>query len=143
MQQQCLMAALTRRGLMTGRRGRGPAGHLPFLLVCMSVVLLLPGCKRASKVDATADLVSSFEGSPSQADVTKAKAAFDEGRYRDSLLLLHKVASRGNLTEAQKKAMAGIVGRLLQVTQDDPKLAADTQIHKLMEALVLMTLGRT
>ena len=143
MSQQRHRAAWTPWNLVTGRSSRRPAADLLFLEVCMCVMALLAGCKRASKVDATADLVSSFEGSPSQADVTKAKTAFDDGKYKDSLLLLHKVASRGNLTEAQKKAMAGIVGRLLQVTQDDPKLAADTQIHKLMEALVLMTLGRT
>jgi hypothetical protein len=39
--------------------------------------------------------------------------------------------------------MAGIVGRLLQVIQDDPKLAGDTQLHRLMEALVLKTMGET
>ncbi len=122
---------------------RDLARGLLFLLVCLAVIAPLPGCRRAPKVDATADLAASFEGSPAQGDVLKANTAFEEGRYKDSLLLLHKVASRGDLTAPQKKAMAGIVGRLLQVTQEDPKLAGDTQLHRLMEALVLKTMGET
>jgi len=111
------------------------------LLVCWGMAFLLLGCGKDPQADATADLAASFEGSPAQEDVLKANAAFEQGRYRDSLLLLHKVASRGDLTAAQKKAMAGIVGRLLQVVEDDPKLAGDTQLHRLMEMLILKTMG--
>jgi hypothetical protein len=112
-----------------------------FLLACLGMAFLLLGCGKGPQANATADLAASFEGSPAQEDVLKANAAFEQGRYKDSLLLLHKVASRGDLTAAQKKAMAGIVGRLLQVVEDDPKLAGDTQLHRLMELLVLKTMG--
>jgi len=107
------------------------------------MAFLLLGCGKDPQANATADLAASFAGSPAQEDVAKANRAFEEGRYKESLLLLHKVASRGDLTELQKKAMAGIVGRLLQVIQDDPKLAGDTQLHRLMEMLVLKTMGET
>jgi len=107
------------------------------------MALLLLGCGKDPQAKATADLAASFAGSPAQEDIAKANAAFEEGRYKESLLLLHKVASRGDLTEPQKKAMAGIVGRLLQIIQDDPKLSADTQLHHLMELLVLKTMGET
>jgi hypothetical protein len=51
------------------------------------------------------------------------------------------VARRDDLTDRQKTAMAGIVGQLLQIVQDDPELARDTQLHRLMEMLVLRTMG--
>jgi hypothetical protein len=107
------------------------------------MVLLSAGCGKKGNADVTGDLAASFEGSAAKEDVLKANAAFEEGRYKDSLLLLHKVVSRGDLTVPQRKAMAGIVGRLLQVIENDPKLAGDTQLHRLMETLVLKTMGET
>ncbi|MBL7147056.1 MAG: hypothetical protein ISS76_22645, partial [Phycisphaerae bacterium] len=69
--------------------------------------------------------------------------AFKEGRYKESLNLLHKVVGSGALTERQKKAMAGIVGQLLKAVHEDPQLSKDTQIHRLMQMLVVRTMGET
>ncbi|MBM4025059.1 MAG: hypothetical protein FJ280_06565 [Planctomycetes bacterium] len=111
------------------------------IVICLGMGFLLAGCGQDPQANATADLAASFEGSPAREDVLKAKAAFEEGRYKESLLLFHQVVSRGPLTAPQKKAMAGIVGRLLQVIQDDSKLAGDAQLHRLMEMLILKTMG--
>jgi hypothetical protein len=110
-------------------------------VVLLSVVLLLNGCGRDPKADATTELAASFEGSPAKEDVMQANAAFEEGRYKDALQLLHKVVSRGELTERQKKAMAGIVGQVLQAVHNDPELSGDRKLHRLMELLVLRTMG--
>jgi len=114
-----------------------------FLLTYLGMVFLLTSCGKNPEADVTAKLAASFEGSPAKEDVIKANAAFKEGRYKESLVLLHKVAGSADLTERQKKAMAGIVGRLLQVIHEDPKLSEDTQLHRLMELLVLRTMGET
>lgn len=111
------------------------------VVVFLSVVLLLTGCGRDPKADATAELAASFEGSPAKEDVMQANAAFEEGRHKDALQLLHKVVSRGELTERQKKAMAGIVGQVLQAVHNDPELSADPKLHRLMELLILRTMG--
>lgn len=115
------------------------------LLTCLGTVFLLPGCgkKSQSQADATAELAASFEGSPAKEDVIKANTAFMEGRYKESLNLLHKVVSSGALTERQKKAVAGIVGQLLKVVHEDPQLSKDTRIHRLMQLLVVRTMGET
>jgi hypothetical protein len=109
--------------------------------VFLLVMMLLIGCGRDPKADATSELAASFEGSPAKEDVIQANAAFEEGRYKDSLYLLHKVVGRGDLTERQKKAMAGIVGQVLQAVHDDPQLSADPQLHRLMELLIVRTMG--
>jgi len=114
-----------------------------FLLIYLEMLFLLTSCGKDSEADATAELAASFEGSPAKEDVIKANAAFKEGRYKESLVLLHKVVGSVDLTERQKKAMAGIVGRLLQAVHEDPKLSEDTQLHRLMELLVLRTMGET
>ena len=111
------------------------------LLLQTAVVLLLFGCRQDPQAEATNELVASFEGSSAQPDIAAAQTAFAEGRYKESLHLLHKVARRDDLTDRQKTAMAGIVGQLLQIVQDDPELARDTQLHRLMEMLVLRTMG--
>jgi len=111
------------------------------LAVFSLVMMLFIGCGRDPKADATSELAASFEGSPAKEDVIQANAAFEEGRYKDSLYLLHKVVGRGDLTERQKKAMAGIVGQVLQVVHDDPQLSADPQLHRLMELLIIRTMG--
>ncbi|MFZ2146134.1 MAG: hypothetical protein WAV28_02845 [Sedimentisphaerales bacterium] len=130
--------------------GAGQAGlngllRSRFLLlpVHLGMVFLLLGCGKNPEADATAELADSFEGSPAKEDVIKANVAFKEGRYKESLVLLHKVVGSGDLTERQKKAMAGIVGRLLQAVHEDPQLSEDTQLHRLMELLVLRTMGET
>ena len=116
----------------------------PFLLLTyLGMVFLLLGCGKNPEADATAELAASFEGSPAKEDVIKANTAFKEARYKDSLVILHRVVSSGDLTERQKKAIAGIVGRLLQVIHEDPQLSEDTQLHRLMELLVLRTMGET
>jgi len=113
------------------------------LLTCLGTFFLLLSCgkKSQSQADATAELAASFEGSPAQEDVIKANAALMEGRYKESLNLLHKVVGSVVLTERQKKAMAGIVGQLLKVVHEDPQLSKDTRIHRLMELLVRRTMG--
>ena len=115
------------------------------LLTCLAAIFLLLSCskKSPSQADATAELAASFEGSPAKEDVIKANAAFKEGRYKESLNLLHKVVGSGALTERQKKAMAGIVGQLLKAVHEDPQLSKDTQIHRLMQMLVVRTMGET
>lgn len=115
------------------------------LLTCLGTIFLLLSCdkKSQSEADATAELAASFEGSPAKEDVIKANAAFKEGRYKESLNLLHKVVGSGVLTERQKKAMAGIVGQLLKAVHEDPQLSKDTRIHRLMELLVRRTMGET
>ena len=115
------------------------------LLTCLATVFLLLSCgkKSQSQADATAELAASFEGSPAKEDVIKANTAFMEGRYKDSLNLLHKVVSSEALTERQKKAMAGIVGQLLKAVHEDPQLYKDTRIHRLMQLLVVRTMGET
>jgi len=111
------------------------------LLICTLPSLLVLGCGKDPKADATDELAASFEGSAAKDDVLAAETAFGEGRYKDSLVLLHKVASRGDLTDRQKKAMAGIVGQVLQAVHDDPELNADPHLHRLMELLILRTMG--
>jgi hypothetical protein len=115
------------------------------LLICSTTIVLLLGCgkKSPSQADATAELAASFEDSPAKEDVIKANTAFTEGRYKESLNLLHKVVGSGALTERQKKAMAGIVGQLLKAVHEDPQLSKDTQLHRLMQMLVLRTMGET
>jgi len=114
-----------------------------FLLTYLGMVFLLTSCGKNPEADVTAELAASFEGSLAKEDVIKANAAFKEGRYKESLVLLHKVVGSVELTERQKKAMAGIVGRLLQAVHEDPKLSEDTELHRLMELLVLRTMGET
>ena len=114
-----------------------------FLLTYLGMLFLLTSWGKNPEADATAELAASFEGSPAKEDVIKANTAFNEGRYKESLVLLHKVVGSTDLTERQKKAMAGIVGRLLQAVHEDPKLSEDTQLHRLMELLVLRTMGET
>jgi hypothetical protein len=118
---------------------------LPLLLICSTITVLLLSCgkKSPSQADATAELAASFEGSPVKEDVIKANTAFMEGRYKESLNLLHKVVGSGALTERQKKAMAGIVGQLLNAVHEDPQLSKDKQLHHLMQMLVLRTMGET
>lgn len=115
------------------------------LLTCLATVFLLLSCgkKSQSQADATAEMAASFEGSPAKDDVIKANTAFMEGRYKDSLNLLHKVVGSGALTERQKKAVAGIVGQLLKAVHEDPQLSKDTRIHRLMQLLVVRTMGET
>ncbi len=124
-----------------GLADSGLPGCPLLLVVFLSAVALPVGCGRDPKADATTELSASFEGSPAKEDVMQANAAFSEGRYKDSLHLLHKVVSHSDLTERQKKAMAGIVGQVLQAVHDDPKLSADPQLHRLMELLILRTMG--
>lgn len=112
-------------------------------LVALVAILLLPGCGKDPEADATAELAASFEGSPAKADVVKANAAFEERRYKDSLKLLHSVVGRGDLTERQERAIAGLVGQLLQAVHEDPQLSRDTQLHRMMELLVRRTMGET
>lgn len=114
------------------------------LLICLLTVFLLTSCKKPqSKADATAELAASFEGSPAKENVIEANTAFMEGRYKDSLTLLNKVVGSGPLTERQKKAIAGIVGQLLKAVHEDPQLSKDTQIHRMMQMLVVRTMGET
>ena len=137
-------------GLIIGRRvwavtivfgNSGLLNSALSLMVFLSAVLLPVGCGRDPKADATTELAASFEDSPAREDVIKANTAFEQGRYKESLHLLHKVVSRGDLTERQKKAISGLVGQVLQAVHDDPQLSADPQIHRLMELLILRTMG--
>lgn len=126
----------------------GLNGLLKSLLLlgaCMVTVFLLQGCgkKSQSQEDATAELAASFEGSPVLEDVINANTALMEGRYKESLNLLHKVVGSVALTERQKKAIAGIVGQLLKAVHEDPQLSKDTRIHRLMQLLVVRTMGET
>ncbi len=116
--------------------------HLALLFV-PGVALLLFGCGKDPQENAAAELAASFEGSPAKEDVLQASAAFEEGRYKDSLVLLNKVAGYGDLTENQKQAMAAIVGQVLKAVHEDPQLSNDKQIHRLMEVLVRRTMGET
>ncbi|MFC1635871.1 hypothetical protein ACFL5Z_13615 [Planctomycetota bacterium] len=116
-------------------------GHL--LLICLGLLLLCLGCGENPETEATDELAASFEGSPAREDVIKANAAFNEGRYKDSLLLLHKVAGRVDLTERQRAAMGGIVGQLIEAVHEDPQLSQDVQLHRMMELLVRRTMGET
>jgi len=113
------------------------------LLTYLGMVFLLLGCGKNPEADETAELGASFEDSPAKDDVIKANTAFNEGRYKDSLYLLHKVASRRDLTDRQKMAIAGIVGQLLRAVHEDPQLSEDIQLHRMMELLVLRTMGET
>jgi len=126
-----------------GSRLNGMLKSRLFLLTYLGMVFLLISCGKNPEADVTAELAASFEGSPAKEDVIKANAAFKEGRYKESLVLLHKVVGSVDLTERQKKAIAGIVGRLLQAVHEDPQLSKDTQLHRLMELLVLRTMGET
>ena len=122
-----------RRGLLGGR----------LLLTCLGLVFLLLGCGENEQADATDELAASFEGSPAREDVIEANAAFSEGRYKDALVLLHRVAGRADLTERQRAAIGGIVGQLLKAVHEDPQLSNDTQLHRMMELLVRRTMGET
>ena len=129
----------------TSKKTYGQLKNYPLLLICLATILLLLSCgkKSPSQADATAELAASFEGTPAREDVIKANTAFLEGRYKESLNLLHKVVSSGALTENQKKAIAGIVGQLLKAVHEDQQLSKDTQLHLLMQTLVLRTMGET
>ena len=127
----------------TDARLNGRPKKFLLLLSYFVVVFLLLSCDKKSEVDATAELAASFEGSPAKEDVIKANTAFMEGRYKESLNLLHKVVGSGALNERQKKAIAGIVGQLLKAVHEDPQLSKDTQLHRLMQMLVLRTMGET
>jgi hypothetical protein len=120
----------------------GPLGGR-LLLIALGLFLPLLGCGENPEADATNELAASFEGSPAQEDVVKANTAFNEGRYKDALVLLHKVASRADLTERQAAAMAGIVGQLLKAVHEDPQLSQDAQLHRMMELLIRRTMGET
>jgi hypothetical protein len=109
----------------------------------LGLTFILLGCGKNPETQATDELAASFEGSPAKEDIVKANAAYNEGRYKDSLLLLHKVVGSTTLTERQRTAMAGIVGQLLKVVHDDPQLSRDTQLHRMMELLVRRTMGET
>lgn len=113
------------------------------LLTCLGLLFLLLGCGENPEADATDELAASFEGSPAQEDVIEANAAFNDGRYKDALVLLHRVAGRSDLTERQRTAMGGIVGQLLKAVHEDPQLSKDTQLHRMMELLVRRTMGET
>lgn len=112
-------------------------------LIVLLITFLSPGCGKDPEADATAELAASFEGSPAKEDVVKANTAFEERRYKDSLKLIHAAVGRGTLTERQKKAIGSLVGQLLQAVHEDPQLSKDTQLHRMMELLVLRTMGET
>ena len=112
-------------------------------LVVLVMLFIVPGCGKGPEAAATVELAASFEDSPAKEDAIKANAAFDERRYKDSLKLLHAVVGRGDLTERQKRAIAGLLGQLLQAIHEDPQLSKDTQLHRMMELLVLRTMGET
>lgn len=120
--------------------GHGRVGGL-FVRVFLSLVVLGMGCRKDPQTGATEELTTSFDGSPAQETVMAAKAAFEEGKYRDSLLLLHKVASRPDLTGRQKNALGGIAGQVMQAVHNDPELSADIQLHRSMELLIQRTMG--
>lgn len=122
---------------------RSNPGRGPLLLICLGFLLPLLNCGENPQTDATDELAASFKGSPAQEDVIKANTALKEGRYKDSLLLLHKVANHSDLTERQRAAMGGIVGQLLKAVHEDPQLSQDTQLHRMMELLVRRTMGET
>ena len=109
----------------------------------LGLALLYLGCGENPQADATNELAASFEGSPAREDIIKANAAYNEGRYKDSLLLLHKVAGSTDLTERQAAAMAGIVGQLIKAVHEDPQLSQDIQLHRMMELLIRRTMGET
>jgi len=132
-----------RQPATTGTGLNGLLKRRLFSLTYLGMLFLLTSCGKNPEADATAELAASFEGSPAKEDVIKANAAFKEGRYKESLVLLHKVVGSVDLTERQKKAMAGIVGQLLRAVHEDPKLSEDTELHRLMELLVLRTMGET
>ncbi len=132
-----------RQSTSTDTRLHGRPKSFLLLLSYFVVVFLLLSCDKKSEVDATAELAASFEGSPAKEDVIKANTAFMEGRYKESLNLLHKVVGSGALNERQKKAIAGIVGQLLKAVHEDPQLSKDTHLHRLMQMLVLRTMGET
>lgn len=112
-------------------------------LIVLLITFLSPGCGKDPEADATAELAASFEGSPAKEDVVKANTAFEERRYKDSLKLIHAAVGRGTLTERQKKAIGSLVGQILQAVHEDPQLSKDTQLHRMMELLVLRTMGET
>jgi hypothetical protein len=125
-------------------KGAKPGGSWKRRLLAILVMLsLLAGCGKGPKADATVELAASFKDSPAKEDVIKAKAAYEQRRYKDSLKLLHAVVGRGDLTERQKKAIAGLVGQLLQAIHEDPQLSKDSQLHRMMELLVRRTMGET
>lgn len=113
------------------------------MIIAFGLVLSCLGCGENPEADATNELAASFEDSPAREDVLKANTAFNEGRYKDALVLLHKVASRADLTERQAAAMAGIVGQLIKAVHEDPQLSQDIQLHRMMELLIRRTMGET
>lgn len=138
-----LEEGIRRQSSSTGASLNGLLKSRLFLLTYFGMVFLLTSCGKNPEADVTAELAASFEGSPAKEDVIKANTAFKEGRYKESLVLLHKVVGSRDLTERQKKAIAGIVGQLLRAVHEDPKLSEDTELHRLMELLVVRTMGET
>jgi len=104
-------------------------------------LVLADGCRRNSEVRATSELAAAFEGSVAEQDAMAAMAAFQDCRHKDATYLLLKVVSPGDLNERQQKAIAGIVGQLLQAVYDNPELRTDRELHRLMELLILRTMG--
>jgi len=116
-----------------------------FLLTCGLAFLLIPcgGCRKSAEVRSVDELAAAFEGSAAEQDALAALTAFQEGRHREAVYLLHKVAGRGDMDERQKKAMVGIVGQVMQIVHNDPKLSADRKLHRMIELLILQTMGET
>jgi len=124
------------------RLKNSPKGPL-LLLILPAIIFLLLSCGKDPEADVTTELAASFADSPAKEDIIQAKTAFEEGRYKESLQLLYKVVSSGGLTERQRKAMAGIVGRVLQAVHEDPQLSNDKQLHRMMQLLVVRIMGET
>lgn len=121
-------------------------GQNGLLLLTYSLVLLVMasgGCRKSAEVRSVDELAAAFEGSAAEQDALAALTAFQEGRHREAVYLLHKVAGRGDMDERQKQAMVGIVGQVMQVVHNDPKLSADRKLHRMIELLILQTMGET
>lgn len=118
-----------------------PDGWFCLLGSLALLLALFSGCRKNPEVQTTSELAAAFEGSIAEQDVTEATVAFERGRQKDATYLLLKVVSRGDLNERQQKAIAGIVGQLLQAVHDNPDLSTDRELHRLMELLIHRTMG--
>lgn len=115
-----------------------------FLLVGVGVIIVVAGgCRKRPPAQAPSELKGAFAGSAAEQDVEAAMVAYEEGRHKEAIYALHRVVSQVDLDARQRKAMASIVGQLMQAVHNDPELSADRKLHRLMELLILQTMGQT
>lgn len=101
---------------------------------------LATGCGPKITVD-TKSVVQAFQGSPAQAEVTKATQAVDKGDYAAAVPILTKVARGGQLTQEQKDALTAMVTSMQMIaSQNEGKYTVE--VYNSMSDLAVYIEGK-